>query len=122
LKNTLTTQSPRQKIASNFLALPTHHPEIEANSIIILSMRKSDILKISAEKKENVNGMALLATWVWRNRGIASLESACKIASYVARGKRVEAQPAPSPGTLYEYGGQRPRKTLNITYLKFINH
>jgi len=36
-------------------------------------------------------------TWVWRKRGIASLESACKIASYVARGKCMLAPPAPSP-------------------------
>ena len=28
-------------------------------------------------------------TWVWRKRGIASLESVCKTASYVARGKCV---------------------------------
>jgi len=39
-------------------------------------------------------------TWVWRNRGIVSLESNCEIASYVARGKCVEAPPAPSPWTL----------------------
>jgi len=47
-----------------------------------------------------VRGMLLLLTWVWRKRGIVSLESACKIANYVARGKCVEAPPAPSPCSL----------------------
>jgi len=52
-----------QKLLTQFLRhLPTHHPEIEKNSITTPSMTKSDMLKISAEKKETVNGMALLAT------------------------------------------------------------
>jgi len=35
------------------------------------------------------------------------LESSCKTASYVARGKCVLAPPAPSPGTLLAMAGQR---------------
>ena len=46
-------------------------------------------LKVNPNRKENVNGMLQHTTWVWRKRGIASLENACKIASYVARGKCV---------------------------------
>jgi len=46
---------------------------------------KKEFLKVNPNKKETVNGMLQQATWVWRKLGIASLESVCKIASYMAR-------------------------------------
>jgi len=55
-----------------------------------LKKHESELSKIeNAEYDKNSEWHALQPTWVWRKRGIASLESACKIASYVARGKCV---------------------------------
>jgi len=66
------------------------------------------------EKERKSEWQALPATWVWRKRGIVSLESVCEITSSVARGKYVLAPPAPSPGTLVAMAGQRIGKQINI--------
>ena len=53
-------------------------------------------------------------TGVWRKRGITSLENIFGTASCVARGKYVEAPPAPSPRSLAASGGQRSGTPKNL--------
>ena len=55
-------------------------------------------------------------TRVWRNGGITSRGQNLLFSPAVARVENVlEAATAPSPKTLYEYGGLDKHKTLNIT-------
>jgi len=58
--------------------LPTHHSEIEPNSIVIPTITKSEISAISVER--NYWGMAwhCLQRAVWRNGGCTSFESTTK--------------------------------------------
>jgi hypothetical protein len=65
-----------QKLLTQFFRhLPTHHPEIEMNRIIMPSMKKSESLKNSSERKEARMAWHYIQRAVWHNGGFTSLES-----------------------------------------------
>ena len=83
-------QPTKEKTADAIFSFVAHPPPgnekaFENNKGISGNLRKY-MLQLENETDTGTNRRL---TWVWRKRGIASLENTCKTASYVARGKFV---------------------------------